>query len=158
MQTKYKVIIAVSTIILAFAVGRYSVPQKIKVVTKTVEVEKKTDATKTDEKKNVVVVVHEIRRPNGTIDKTTTTTVSDQRNSTHTSTDNKLDASTTDKEITAQSSKITISLLGGDNVGSGTISPPVFGVSITRPILGPITVGVWGLNNATFGASIGLTF
>lgn len=35
---------------------------------------------------------------------------------------------------------------------------PVYGISVTREVLGPITVGAFGLTNGTVGVSVGVTF
>ena len=60
------------------------------------------------------------------------------------------------KEIEKSSSKLTISLLGAVNVTDPGL--PTYGIAITRPILGPITVGAFGFQNGLVGVSIGLTF
>jgi len=35
---------------------------------------------------------------------------------------------------------------------------PTFGGSVTKPILGPVTMGLWALSNGNAGVSVGLTF
>jgi len=155
---KTKIAIAVVALLAAFAAGRYLTPEKIQIVTQTVTAEKKTDVTNTDDKKNTVTVVHEVRSPNGIVDTTTTTTVSDKRDTSSRSTDSKSESTMVDKTITTSSSKVTVSALAGAKIVDPGVNPLVYGVSLTKPILGPITVGVWGLSNSTIGASIGLTF
>jgi hypothetical protein len=152
MTTKQIVIIALIALVGAFAVGRYSAPEKV--VTKTVEVEKKTEDKQVDSQDNKVTTITETDKPDGT--KVKTTVIADKK-------DVQVDDKKTDditktetKEIDRGSSKVTISLLAGENVTSPGI--PTYGLSITKPILGPLTVGVFGFQNGLIGASIGLTF
>lgn len=150
--------LAVSYVVVA-AVGRYTVSEKIVTVTKTVEVEKKHEDDKTDEKKNTHVkkVIQTTKKPDGTITRTTTVTDDStddtKTNDTIATTDNKQTDSIT--TITKGSDKVTISALGGWDLTQGKL---VYGVSATKPILGPITVGAWALTNPSFGISLGLQF
>lgn len=159
MTTRTKIIIVVVYTAAAIAVGRYSTPEKIKVEVRTVEVEKKTDDKKTDAKANThkKTTVVEIDKPSG--EKDITMTITDD-NSIETSIDNKetdvLDKTTDQsKEVVRGDSKVTISAMGGYDV---TLNRVVYGASITKPVLGPFTVGVWGLTEPVFGASIGIEF
>lgn len=159
MTRRTKIIIVLIGLGTAFAVGRYTVPEKVRIETKVVEVEKKSSVAdidlKRDKKKNTTIT--ETKKPDGTI--TTVTTVTED-----TKTD-KQDKTTTNDNITTNSdsvnsvvrggSKVTISALGGLDFSSGK---PVFGACLSKPVLGPITIGVWGLSNASGGASVGLTF
>lgn len=146
IDLKYKIIIAVVALAVSFAVGRYTVPEKVKIETKVVQVEKQ-DTDKDTHKKTIVTVV---QKPNGEKDSTTTTTVD-----VVSKTDSIIsDKSDTTKQITKGSST-TLSLLGGYNLNNNT---PTYGLSVTKPVLGPVTIGAFGLNNGTVGASVGLTF
>lgn len=143
MDIKYKAGIAVVALSTSFAVGRYTVPEKIKEVTKTVEVEKK------DEDKHKVTHTTKDTKTDGEtiVDQTVTEdTVKHE-------TDNKDSSST--KQVTAGESKVTISALAGLSIPNST---PVYGLAVTKPILGPLTIGLFGLSNGTCGASLGLTF
>lgn len=149
----YKLIVGAAILLLAsFATGRWLAPTKVVTEIKTVEVEKKVDTTTTQKDEHKTTVVTE--KPDGTKQ----TVITDD---THTGTKSKdttvvTDTSDTTKTVTRDSARVTVSALGAINIHD--ISTPVFGVSITKPILGPLTVGVFGLSSGVAGASIGLTF
>jgi len=152
MTTKQIVIVAVVAILGAYAFGRWSAPEKVKI--QTVEVEKKTDdkQTKTDDKK--ITTITEVDKPDGT--KTITTVITDAK---ETQVDDKKTDDTTkteSKEIDRSSAKVTVSMLAGINVTNPGV--PMYGISISKPILGPITVGMFGFQTGLIGASLGLTF
>jgi hypothetical protein len=162
MSTKVKIIVSVVIVAVSFAAGRFSTPEKTKIVTQTVEVEKKSDKTVTDSDVQVHRVVTRTKtiQPNGAQQITTTVTedkgsdtkkavtqdVTDDKNSTQT------------KETVRGDSKVTISVLGGVNVTNPSSSGMNYGLSVTKPVLGPITLGAWGLNSGVCGLSVGLTF
>lgn len=145
--------------ILIFAFGRYSAPVKVKTVTKTVEVEKKTSQTDTEASrdKHKETTVTEIVRPDGTRETTTTTREDTEVHKTKsdTSTSEREKDTTASKEVTRETSRTTISAMYGLPVTGGV---PVYGASISKPLLGPIAVGVWGLTPGVIGASVGLGF
>lgn len=153
MTTKQIIIIAAISLVTAFAVGRWSAPDKIKI--QTVEVEKKTEDKKVDVDDHKLTTVTEVDKPDGT--KTKTTVISDVKDTQVA--DKKVDdlTKTESKEIDKSSSKLTVSMLAGINVTNPT-GAPIYGASISKPILGPITVGLFGFQNGMAGASIGLTF
>lgn len=63
----------------------------------------------------------------------------------------------TESETSRDSSKVTISALVGAKI-SYPLGTPTYGVHVSRPLLGPITVGLWGMSDVTGGVSIGLQF
>lgn len=159
MRLRYKLLIALVLLFAAFATGRFTTPTKtvteIKTVTVTKEVEKKeTDWNKVRHKKVIETITI---KPDGT--KVVTRTVTDDTSSNGGSkeTDEKDSTTSTDKrtEVVKSESKTTISGLAGYRLGSSEFD---LGVAATRPILGPITIGVFGLKSGLVGASIGLTF
>lgn len=134
-----KYIAAVIVVVIAYAAGRYTAPEKIKTEIKTVEVEKVV--TKVQHKKVVI-------RENKDGSKETviiTDTKSDEKGKSNTDIKN--------KEVTNKGS-FNISVLAGSSVPING----VLGVSATKNVLGPITVGAWGLTNGTAGLSVGLNF
>lgn len=154
---KKKIALAIIALITAYAFGRYSAPEKIKIETKIVEVEKKTekrDVDKQNHKKTTTVT--EIK-PDGS--KTITTVITDEgvtKTKDRSITDSTRLSQET-KEITNSSSKVTISGLAGLNpfrMESGID----LGASVSRPILGPLTVGIFGFKSGMCGVSAGLTF
>lgn len=165
MSTKVRIIIVVVSLGTAFAVGRYTVPEKIKTVVQTVEVEKKVVTTDTDkkEKKHKEVVVTDTKNKDGS-ETTTTKTVEDTNLDNKTNdkiADNTSDTKTDSKEVTKTGSRLNISALGGVpiSLSSGPgIGKFVYGVHVSRDLIGPISVGLWGLSSSEFGMSIGLTF
>lgn len=92
------------------------------------------------------------KTPDGTTKITTTT---------DTSTVKKVDTITdTDTHITQdvippKIDTLNVSILVGLDVSRQT---PVYGASITKQVLGPITVGAFGLTNGSVGGSIGISF
>lgn len=152
MTPKIKIIIISVALLCSFAAGRYTVPTKTITVTKTVEVEKKTENK--DSNKHYVVVKHETDKPDGTKEITTTKTETD---TTQTKvTDNTNISQDQSKTVISGSQKVTLAALAGVQMpGTPNI---VYGASVTKPVLGPITIGIFGLTNSTFGASVGVSF
>ena len=149
MSNKLKLLACCLVVVAAFAAGRWAAPEKVRTETKIVEVEKKT--SKKDEHRETTTT--DVVKPDGT--HTSTTTVVEDNHEGTTS-----DTSLTEvdkKEVTRGTSKVTISALAGIRPFDLT-TPPVYGASITKPILGPLAVGAFFLTNGTVGASIGLTF
>lgn len=146
-STKIKVIASVAVVLTSFALGRYTVPEKVKIETKVVEVDKKVKRVKKDVKIHVTTV----KRPDGTVE--TNKTITDQSK-----TDSKDDSSkVSDKqsETVRGDSKVTIGLMGGVDFLSGKT---LIGGSVYKPLFGPIGFGAWGLSNTSFGGTIGLSF
>ncbi len=141
-------------LLVSFAFGRFLGPEKVRVETKTVEAEKKTDIVKTDTDRHKETTITQTVSPDGT--KQTVTRITEDTTKKTDSKDVTTDSKTSDtvKEVTRSASKVTLSALGGIY----DLKTPVYGGSITKPMLGPIAVGVWGLSNFTVGVSIGLTF
>lgn len=151
METKYKVLIGVAVVATSFAAGRYTVPEKVRVETKVVEVEKKVKDTEKNKSKKTVIVKKE--KPDG--EKEVTTTITENTNSSSvTATDKKTDSDST-SEKTRAASKLTIAPMIGFNVQTGQ---PVWGASVSRDLFGPVNMGLWGLSNGTCGVSIGISF
>jgi hypothetical protein len=160
MTTRTKIILISVSLLSAFAVGRYTVPEKIRVETKTVEVEKKVDDTKTqtDRDKHKKTTVVETVKPDG---EKTTTTVTEEDTTTKRSTDDKsamTDNKATDQvtEKTYGTQKTTLSALGAINL-TGTPSI-AYGASVYKPVLGPFGIGAMFLTNGTVGLSVGISF
>jgi hypothetical protein len=143
-------------LLLAFAAGRWTGPEKIKTVVQTVTVEKKTDDQTKKEQDHKKYTTVEVVSPDGT--KTRTTTITDDRGITSTdkSTDNTDITQTKSKEVDKSSSKLTMQFLAGMAITAPGV--PIYGLSVSRNILGPVVVGVFGLTNKTGGFSIGLSF
>lgn len=62
------------------------------------------------------------------------------------------------KTKTVVTPKTNVSLLIVKDYSKHDNSGPEYGVSMTREVLGPVTIGVFGLTNKTIGISIGYNF
>lgn len=157
LDLRYKVIIVVVALGGAFAAGRWASPTKVITEIKTVEVEKKTDQTVADikkhHKKKVVIVVSE--KPDG--DKQSTTTITDDSDSDNSSKTSQVQdtgkSSDNKHEEDHPEPKTTIAALAGINTRDAQIQ---YGLSVYRPIIGPLGIGIFGLGNVTDGISCGL--
>lgn len=133
MNLKLTVILCLLSAVLASAITYYMLPQK------TIETTK--EVIKTD----VKTVVRTVKQPDGTTD--TTTTIEDHSTRTETS----------KNQTVVARSKLSASLLVANDF-STRLFQPIYGAHVSKEILGPITVGVFGLSNATVGLSVGLNF
>lgn len=139
MTTKNILILSLILAALFFAMGRYSVSQT--------NTDKKTDEIK-DTNTHKQETITEVKKPDGTV-----TTVT-QINVTRETTDKK------DSEVitkVALHPKLNISGLVAASVHS-PLSLPLYGVSVNKEVLGPITMGLFGLTNGALGISIGMDF
>lgn len=158
-MTKRQWLLLAAALLTAFAFGRWSAPEKIKIQKQIVEVEKKstTKDTEAERNKRKEITVTEVIRPDGTKETTThtveETTAVKKKAESDSSESNR--ASNETKEVEKSSSKTTVSLMVGTNLQNPKI---VYGGSAYRPILGPVGIGLWGLTDKTLGASVGLTF
>lgn len=112
--------------------------------------DKTTDVTKVVTDKTTVkkkTKTKVIKAPDGT--ETTETEVSDTVTDTKRTKD-----STVVKEAGA---KTHINALVGVDVTNGPIAP-IYGVAVSRDLVGPISVGAFGLTNGVVGASVGISF
>lgn len=148
MNNKTIVGISVVALALAFASGRYSVSSPaVKSITDTIKDLSKDQEQDTHKQTTTIT-------ENGPSCKKTTITVTEDtitKNKTDAKTDSHIDLTVTPPRI----STLNVSALAGISIGQGI---PVYGVSITKQILGPLTVGGYGLNNGTIGVSLGINF
>lgn len=143
MNTQFKVLIAVVALAISFASGRFLSPTKTRTETKVVEVEKVVVKVE-----HVVTTIRE--NPDGTKE---TIIVAD------TKTDSQSSRTVTDsiKEVIGKRNTLNVSVLAGIQLPLNT-SSLVYGASLTKEVLGPITIGGWALTNKTVGISVGLNF
>ena len=158
MTTKVKIIIIVVSLATSFAVGRYTVPTKTVTVVKTVEIEKKVTDTNENKKEHKKTTITELDKPDGT--KQTTTVITDD-----TDADKKIDqtldqtdTSESTKTVVKTGSRLNIAALVGMPVTNLSNPALVYGVHVSRDLIGPISIGVWGLSSGTAGFSAGLSF
>jgi hypothetical protein len=143
MTTTNKVIITIIVLAATFAAGRQSSPEKIKTQIQTVEVEKIVTVVK----REVVTIVE------NTDGSKTTTIVTDTNTNSQTNTT----ASNETKEQTRKGNKVNVSILAGTSPAFN-LTEVTYGASISKEMIGPITVGAWALTNKSVGLSIGLNF
>lgn len=144
LATKAKVIAIVGALVLAFVGGRYSIPQS---ATTSTEVSKEHDTGKT----HTITTTTETKSPSGEVKTVTTTDTVATTDST------KKQTNTETTVVAAKHSALNVSLLGGYDVihREGSLQ---YGMSVTKEVLAPLTVGVFGLNNGTLGLSVGINF
>lgn len=156
MSNKTKVgIVIVYTIVVA-TTAYYLAPQKIKIEKEivTVEVEKKKQEVSKDkeyEKKTTTK-----KNADGSSVTETVTKITDKTKTKEQEEKEKASKESETKEITKSSGTTSVSILTGVDVTKpGGL---IYGASINRSILGPITIGLFGMSNGVGGCSIGLTF
>lgn len=160
MSTKLKIAVGAIALLAAFAAGRFLTPEKVRIETRTVEVEKKTSESSSDTNidRHRETTTTETTRPDGTKEKKTTVVEDTQANRKHDdkTDDEKSSDSSSVKIVERSSAKVTISALAA--VNPFTPGPFLYGASISKPILGPLSLGAFGFSDGRIGLSAGLTF
>lgn len=136
-------------LIIGVGIGHYSRPDKVTETSKSVTTDDKTIVTKEDDKKKTVIV----EKPDGT---TVTIITDDDKKSTDVKDDKTTDIEKT-KETINNSNSFNISLLAGEHDITNPLQPSIYGVSLNRRFVGPVTVGLWALSDKSAGFSIGLS-
>lgn len=150
MTIRTKTLAAILALLVAFASGRYSVNQIASSTTlKTAESDTKSQK---DKDVHTITTTTTTKDPSGKQVTTTTTDTTAETRSTKDQVTKSVDQTSV---VMQKQSKLNLSVLGGIDIRSRT---PVYGASITKQFLGPITLGVFGLTNGTVGASIGIDF
>ena len=151
IPNKREIVVVAVGLVTMFAAGRYSVtyPPNIKVA------ETKNQDTKTDEAKDTHVFTHtvSIKEPEGTV-KTDTTTTTDVV--VHEETNTVVEDKTVSQTTQQKRSKINVSAIVGTSLQTPGV--PIYGVSVQKEFVGPVTIGVFGLQNGTLGVTVGLNF
>ncbi len=146
MTLKTKIIISIVVILGAFAAGRYSVKNEI---TKTHETVTKTD---TEVQKDIQVITKKviIERPDGTKETTISKEINDKSQS-----DTKTTTAAKDSTKVVPPPSVNVAAMVGYDVQS---FKPVYGIEASKQMLGPMTVGLFGLSSGQIGVTIGFTF
>jgi len=132
---------------IAFFVGRFTSPEKIKIEEKIVTVEKEVVNQDTETKENKLVIVHEY--PDGLrVTKTKTRSIQSAKSETK-----KEVAMATDKKVTIESPKKTliyaiIPMLKTDQYGLG----------VSHSFIGPIELGAQFKTDLSVSLNVGLRF
>lgn len=149
LTIRQKAGLAIGYTLLVFAIGRYT-KSPAKVSTQIVEQQKEKET----EAKNIQThkTVTETKHPDGTdtivtqIDQTTTDAKTEQIDTT-------IKATTSVTPVKT----LNISVLGANDFHE-SVFKPTYGLSVTKPLIGPLTIGAFGLMNGVVGVSIGLDF
>jgi len=152
MNTKY---IAIAAVVLAttFAVGRFSVSKKIEIK----EVEKIVYQEKIVKDKEIArhKTSTTTKSPDGT---ETTTTTEDTKLDTHSDTQTDIAKDTEKSRIeTPMNIGMRFDVLAGLDV-TNPAGGYLFGVHVSKQLIGPINFGIWALTNKTVGISAGLQY
>ena len=151
MLTKTEIVIISAGLVVAFAFGRYSAEQISTKTASTQVTDTKQNQTISDKKK---VTTTETKKPDGT-SQTVTQVDEDVETTIATKTDET--SKSTVSSVPAARSKTNISILGANDFSRGLLIP-TYGISVNREVLGPVTVGAFGLMNGTIGVSVGVNF
>lgn len=144
-MNKTKCIIVAMSLLCSAAIGRYTAPETIHVETKI-----ETQIVKEEHVRTITVIKDS---PDGT--KETTITQEDDT-TTHSDTESDIV-----KDVIINHDYLNISILAGAQphlFQGASLGPIVYGASITRKVLGPITAGAWALSDASVGVSLGFNF
>lgn len=142
MTIRTKILLTVLAMVVSFAAGNYTAQR----ITKTESV-KSVDSTDTTIKTT-----------------TTTTTTKDKEGKETTTTKTDTITAIKEKEViksnkneteVSKRALLNVSLLGAITQNE---SKPIYGISVSKSFIGPITMGAFGLTNGIFGISIGLNF
>jgi hypothetical protein len=152
MTTKYQIITAVSLVVLAFAFGRYSVTKDAsKQVTTQTHEQVDTQVQKDKDVHTITTTTTEKAEDGSQITKT----VVDQTSVAHTAEEQEATIDTKKQVITTSAPRTTVSGLAGIDFHT---KQPTYGAMVQRQLIGPISVGVWGLSNLSGGISVGVSF
>ena len=161
LSLKQIVISGLGILIVGLAVGRYSNAGKtVTTETKTAEKDQTTKKIDTDKKVNRDIIIDRIQLPDGTI-KTETHIVDKSETNTDTKIEQTITKSSDSKTTTTTAKQdwhvavLTSMSHNNDNFIPGEFS---YGVNVERRIIGPFTVGAFGLSNQTYGLSLGVSF
>lgn len=143
-MNKIKIACVIVIVVVAFAAGRYSVSN---ISTKA---ETHTAAVATDNKETHKVEII-TKQPTGVVTDTITTDIEDLKQTTKHS-----DATQT--TVQNKVSKINVSALVGTDLSKGLGLTPLYGVSVSKDFIGPVSIGAFGLTNGVIGVSVGIDF
>lgn len=148
MSNKREIILVLIGLIITFAAGRYLAESPdVSLSELQVSHEKIHEDKDTHTQTKIVTQI----QPSGV--KTITTTIDQVTTDAKQTQD---DTKTQVKETVSSKSRLNVSGIVGLQLGSDM--KPVYGVSVSKQFLGPVTVGGVGLTNGVLGVTIGLDF
>lgn len=137
MSIRATIGLTVVAALLGAGLAYYLAPPRIKTVETTKEVIKK----------DIQTIIRTVKQPNGVEE--TTTTIVDRTVS--------KEKSSRTESAPAPRKNLNVSALVTNDFSDGEFKP-VYGVSVSKEVLGPITIGAFGLTNGTIGLSVGVNF
>lgn len=151
MTLQSKVLLAALALTVAFAFGRYSAPTKPNITqTKAVVATTQMVADKDTHKQTQIIVV---RQPSGA--ETTTTTIKEDTVSV-VDTNKQVESQT--KTIVTQPVRSTVNISAMFGVDVRHPNAMIYGAQVSKQLLGPVQIGVYGMSNSVVGFTIGLNF
>lgn len=129
---------------LGYAFGVHYAPRTFETV-KIDEVVKRNNDVKTI-KKEVIV-----KEPNG---KETKTIVTETEDKTTTTKEKETSKAVVSGPIEVDKYQVNVMI----GVNRDNFMVPIYGVSVSKKFIGPISLGAWGLTNGTGGLSVGMSF
>jgi hypothetical protein len=160
MSNKKKIIIGIILAVVIFALGRYSATYSSKTESTKSTADEKKSSEKEEESKKKKQTRKEITRPDGTKEVIIVDEEETKKKKSDTDSSKKSETSTEKKEVVSGSkSRLTLSVLGGTKLSfSGEALTPVYGGMISKDLIGPINMGLFGLSNGLAGVSLGVSF
>lgn len=97
--------------------------------------------------KNITrTIIKRITDPSGRVEEVTTI-------------DSQTDTNTSSKStVASKADKTNISLLIKTNTSSFSSIQPIYGMYVSRPLIGSVTIGLFGFTDKTLGVSVGMNF
>lgn len=156
IENKYKIAIGLVLLLVAYAFGRYTTPERVVTKVETHEVIKWKERIVKEKQNDKDIVIVEIKLPDGTIRKEThiidkgRVVIDKSKEGSDTK-----DSSTTTVTTYNKPQWKAAGLLG---IADYSLDNRVYGLEVERRILGPIFLGVWGMTSKEVGLSVGLEF
>ena len=149
MTVRTKILGSVIILLLSFAFGRYSVSAQHTIVssqqTADIQVKENKDT-------HTQTTITETKKSDGT---TTITTHIDNQVTDKKDATKQVETQTKTESIPEKTNTLNLSLMGGYNLVQAR---PIYGALVTKQLVGPVTMGLFGLTNGIIGATIGLNF
>jgi hypothetical protein len=150
LSTKYQLIIAAILIVIAFAFGRYTTPDKVVVKTEIKEIIVEKESAKKDvaisETTEEIIII----KPDGT-------KIVKKKNKKE---EKKKEETNKESVVAKEEKHEEIKEKAKPQWGIGGMYQPssVYGLVIDRRIIGPVFLGVWGKSDLDFGLSVKVEF
>lgn len=163
MENKYKIGLGVLALAVSFAAGRYTVPTSVKNSSETSVVDNKKEKKSENEssEKHTKTTIVDITNPDGSKTHTVTKTTDEDKNkkSTDVSSDNSATTKKESSEVTRSGSRLTVSALAGTKLTFSAQNIELdYGAMVSRDLIGPISIGLFGFKSGIAGVSVGLSF